>query len=176
MIDEWVIDMLETNLGLIQIVEALDEGMSTDGWWLNAAKGIHITTFNDSDTGETLYHARTDVSGDWNYRVFVHWPEDVKQASDCVEWQWHAGKMVYCEHCPKHGHLRWVDFTSYCLRPIPRTLLGDIYDLSGLSPDWKEGRRDLKMSSEASDALNRWADSQQWENVSEEVSDAYQDV
>lgn len=176
-IDTWIVQLLTASLGLIQIVEALFEHASTDGWWLNAAKGIHITSFNDTEDGETIYHMKVDLARDWARGMFAHWPDDIEQNSTCLNWQHFRYKPEYCERCPEHEHLRWVDLTSYRLRPIPHTLLRDIYDLSGLSPDWKVGRRDMKMSSKASDVLKGWVDSQQWEeNVSEEDFDAYQDV
>lgn len=156
------IEIVETSLGLIQIVEALNEHASTDGWWDNADKGLHISSFNDSADGETFYHMRVDLSRDWAKTVFIHWPDGIEPNSTYLDPYWHADGAVLCDHCPEHKHLEWVDFTSYHSRQIPHTLLRDIYDLSGLSPDWKEGRRDLKLYIKASEALEKWADNQLW--------------
>lgn len=158
----WITEEARANPGLIQLVEALDEDASTDDWWLNHRRGIHLLSFEGPTSAETLYHARLDFSQDWMKGLFQHWPHGVSQMQALLDWRWQSGNMTACDFCDDHRHLRWIDLTSYRGRPLPHTLLREIYQLTGLSPEWKEGQRDVKMSTEAAEALKEWADSQEW--------------
>lgn len=129
-------------------------------------RGFVFKAFEDPTTGHQLVHARIvyPMGNEATYlghHYASYEPEDLSWDRAIIHdddlYINPNGPMVVNSEHPYRDDMEGVlDFTSYCGRPLPKSVLRWVYEESGLDWDWTEGARDVRLPDHAWDYLAAW--------------------